>query len=76
MNELTTGYLLPDMQEDIEKELSKVSRASRGLGLAQHIMVSEKASLPLLFHLEKFDFTRFNKYMPTHFHKTLTNFHI
>ncbi|KAJ9166227.1 hypothetical protein P3X46_021008 [Hevea brasiliensis] len=26
-------------KEDIEKELSKVSRASRGLGLAQHIMV-------------------------------------
>lgn len=30
---------LLQMQEDIEKELSKVSRASRGPGLSRHIMV-------------------------------------
>ncbi|EOY14479.1 Tic22-like family protein isoform 2, partial [Theobroma cacao] len=30
---------VPVFQEDIEKELSKVSRASRGTGLSQHIMV-------------------------------------
>ncbi|KAH9692525.1 protein TIC 22 [Citrus sinensis] len=31
-------------KEDIEKELSKVSRASRGAGVSQHIMTSEKNS--------------------------------
>ncbi|XVE94881.1 hypothetical protein REPUB_Repub02eG0048100 [Reevesia pubescens] len=31
-------------KEDIEKELSKVSRASRGPGVSQHIMMSEKNS--------------------------------
>ncbi|XVE94883.1 hypothetical protein REPUB_Repub02eG0048100 [Reevesia pubescens] len=35
---------VPVFQEDIEKELSKVSRASRGPGVSQHIMMSEKNS--------------------------------
>lgn len=37
---LVSFVCLVIVQEDIEKELSKVSRASRGTGLSQHIMVS------------------------------------
>lgn len=41
MNMLLTStyYLFVPKQEDIEKELSKVSRPSRGPGVSQNIMV-------------------------------------
>ncbi|EXC19759.1 hypothetical protein L484_006334 [Morus notabilis] len=35
---------VPVFQEDIENELGKVSRASRGPGVSQNILVSEKDS--------------------------------